>query len=402
MEKKQKKTFYMMKMSKFKKICVVTGSRAEYGLLKNLLFLIKKEKLFKLQLVVTGSHLSKKHGLTIKNIIKDRLKVKDRIDLKLNKDDAFSIANSMSFGLLKFVKIFEKNKPDIIILLGDRYEIFTAGIAATLCRVPIGHIHGGEITKSVIDEAFRHSISKMSHLHFTAINAYKKRVIQMGESPKNVYCVGGLGVDNIKSTSLYSKSALEKKLNIKFKNFFSLVTCHAETLKKKSSLSNLKCLFDALKNMKETTVIFTMPNSDIESMVIYNSISKFVSKRKNFYLYKSLGQKTYYSCCKHSDFMIGNSSSGLLEMPTFKKFTINIGERQLGRIRAKSVIDCNFQTKNIIKAIKYALNPINKMKIKNVTNPYGEGGASKKIIDILKLKNLNNLILKDFFNIKFK
>ncbi|MDC1124530.1 UDP-N-acetylglucosamine 2-epimerase [Pelagibacteraceae bacterium] len=391
-----------MKTSKFKKICIVTGSRAEYGLLKNLLLLIKKEKLFKLQLVVTGSHLSKKYGLTVKDITKDRFKVKNKIDLKLNKDDTFSLANSMSIGLSQFVKIFEKNKPDIIILLGDRYEIFTASVAATLCRVPIGHIHGGEITKSLVDEAFRHSISKMSHLHFTATKEYKKRVIQMGEIPKNVYSVGGLGVDNIKATSLYSKANLEKKLNIKLLKRIVLVTYHPETLKKKSSISSLKNLFNALKTLKKTTVIFTMPNSDIESMVIYKLISKFVSKRKNYYLFKSLGQKKYYSFCNFSDFMIGNSSSGLLEMPTFKKFSINIGERQSGRIKAKSVIDSTTQTKNIIKAIKFALNSVNRKKIKNVINPYGRGGASKKIINVLKNKNFNNLIMKKFFNIKFK
>ena len=391
-----------MKTSKFKKICVVTGSRAEYGLLKNLLFLIKKEKFFKLQLVVTGSHLSKKYGLTANNIVKDQFKINNKIDLKLNKDDTFSLASSMSIGLSKFVRIFEKNKPDLIILLGDRYEIFTASIAATLCRVPIGHIHGGEITKSLVDEAFRHSISKMSHLHFTATKEYKKRVIQMGEIPKNVYCVGGLGVDNIKATSLYTKSALEKKLNIKFLKKIVLVTYHPETLKKQSSIYNLKNLFNALKTMQNTTVIFTMPNSDIESMLIYNSISKFVSTRKNYYLFKSLGPKKYYSCCKYSDFMIGNSSSGILEMPTFKKFSINIGERQSGRIKAKSVIDSKAQTQNIIRAIKFVLNPINRLKIKNVINPYGRGGASKKIIKVLKNKKFNNLILKDFFNIKFK
>ena len=391
-----------MKISKFKKICVVTGSRAEYGLLKNLLFLINKEKLFELQLIVTGSHLSKKYGLTVNNIIKDQFKIKNKVDLKLNKDDTFSIANSMSSGLPKLVKLFEKNKPDIIILLGDRYEIFTAGIAASLCRIPIGHIHGGEITKSLVDEAFRHSISKMSHLHFTATNEYKKRVIQMGETPRNVHCVGGLGVESIKSTNLYSKSILEKKLNVKFLKKIVLATYHPETLKKKSSLTNLKSLFNALETLQETTVIFTMPNSDIESMVIYNSISKFVSKRKNYYLFKSLGQKKYYSCCKYSDFMIGNSSSGLLEMPTFKNFSINIGDRQFGRQKAKSVIDCNFQTKNIIKAINFVLSSPNKRKIKNVKNPYGSGGASKKIINILKNQKFNNLILKDFFNIKFK
>ena len=391
----------MTKTLKSKKICVVTGSRAEYGLLKNLLFLIKKEKLFKLQLLVTGTHLSKRHGLTINNIIEDKLNIKNKVDLKLKKDNSSSLANSMSYGLSKFVKIFEKNKPNLIILLGDRYEIFIACIAATLCRLPIAHIHGGEITKSLIDEAFRHSISKMSHLHFTATNEYKKRVIQMGEKPKNVYCVGGLGVDNINFLNLYSKSELEKKLKIKFLKKTIIVTYHPETLKKKSSLLNLKNLFNALKTLKDTTIIFTLPNFDIESVVIYKLISKFISRRRNCYLFKSLGQKKYFSCLKFSEFMIGNSSSGLLEMPTFKKFSINIGERQSGRIKAKSVIDCSPKTKSIIKAIKFSLNYTNKKKIKNVVNPYGTGGASKKIIKILKRKNFRNLILKEFFNIKF-
>ena len=391
----------MMKTLKSKKICVVTGSRAEYGLLKNLLFLIKKEKLFKLQLLVTGTHLSKRHGLTVNNIVKDQFNIKNKVDLKLKKDDSSSLANSMSNGLSKFVKIFEKNKPNLIILLGDRYEIFIACVAATLCRLPIAHIHGGEITKSLIDEAFRHSISKMSHLHFTATNEYKKRVIQMGEKPENVYCVGGLGVDNINFSNLYSKSELGKKLKIKFLKRIVIVTYHPETLKKNSSLLNLKNLFDALKTLRDTTIIFTMPNFDIESMVIYNLISKFTSKRKNCYLFKTLGQKKYFSCLKYAELMIGNSSSGLLEMPTFKKFSINIGERQSGRIKAKSVIDCSPKTKSIIKAIKFSLNYTNKKKIKNVVNPYGTGGASKKIIKILKRKNFRNLILKEFFNIKF-
>ncbi len=391
----------MTKISKFKKICVVTGSRAEYGLLKNLLFLIKKEKLFKLQLLVTGTHLSNKHGLTFKNIIKDQFNIKNKIDLKLKKDDSSSLAKSMSHGLSKFVKSFEKNKPNLIILLGDRYEIFISCIAATLCRIPIAHIHGGEITKSLLDEAFRHSISKMSHLHFTATDIYRKRVIQMGEMPKNVYCVGGLGVDNINFSDLYTKSELEKKLRIKFLKNTIIVTYHPETLKKNSSSSNLKNLFSALKKLKGTTIIFTMPNFDIESNVIYNLIKKFISKRKNCYLFKSLGQKKYFSCCKYSNFMIGNSSSGLLEMPTFKKFSINIGERQTGRIKAKSVIDCNSNTKSIMKAINFALEPANQKKIKDVVNPYGKGGASKKIINVLKSKNFKKLILKEFFNIRF-
>ena len=391
-----------MKTSKIKKICVVTGSRADYGLLKNLLFLIKKEKSLSLQLIVTGSHLSKKHGNTFKEIVKDKFKIKNKVDLKLFGDNTLSITKSMALGLSKFVKIYEKNKPDIVILLGDRYEIFTACCAASLCRLPIGHIHGGEVTLSSLDEAFRHAISKMSHLHFTASQEYQKRVIQMGESPQNVFNVGGLGVDCIKQTSLYSKSFLEKKLNIKFLKKFALVTYHPETLKKNSSKLNLKHLFEALSFMKDTTVIFTMPNSDIESLTIFKLIKKIVSKKKNYYLFKSLGQKKYYSCCRHSDFMIGNSSSGLLEMPSFKKFSINIGDRQLGRVKAKSVINCDTTTKSMIRAIKYSLNPVNKLKLKHVINPYGKGGASKKIVNILKNKKFDNLIFKRFFDIKFK
>ena len=389
-----------MIISKIKKVCVVTGSRADYGLLKNLLLLIKKEKSLRLQLVVTGSHLSKKYGNTFKEIIKDNIEIINKIDLKLYGDGTLSIAKSMSLGFSKFVKVYEKNKPDIVILLGDRYEIFTACSAASLCGVPIGHIHGGEVTLSSIDEAFRHAISKMSHLHFTATQNYKKRVIQMGESPQNVFNVGGLGVDSIKKTPLYSKSVLEKKLNIKFLKKFILVTYHPETLKKNSSELNVKHLLKALNFMKDTTVIFTMPNSDIESLIIYRLIKKIVSKKKNYYLFKSLGQKKYYSCCRYSDFMIGNSSSGLLEMPSFKKFSINIGDRQLGRGKAKSVINCKINTISIIKAIKYSLNPVNKLKLKKVVNPYGKGGASKKIIDILKNKRFDNLILKGFFDIK--
>ena len=389
-----------MKISKIKKVCVVTGCRADYGLLKNLLLLIKKEKSLRLQLVVTGSHLSKKYGNTFKEIIKDNIEIINKIDLKLYGDGTLSIAKSMSLGFSKFVKVYEKNKPDIVILLGDRYEIFTACSAASLCGVPIGHIHGGEVTLSSIDESFRHAISKMSHLHFTATQNYKKRVIQMGESPQNVFNVGGLGVDSIKKTPLYSKSVLEKKLNIKFLKKFILVTYHPETLKKNSSELNVKHLLKALNFMKDTTVIFTMPNSDIESLIIYRLIKKIVSKKKNYYLFKSLGQKKYYSCCRYSDFMIGNSSSGLLEMPSFKKFSINIGDRQLGRVKAKSVIDCKINTISIIKAIKYSLNPVNKLKLKKVVNPYGKGGASKKIIDILKNKRFDNLILKGFFDIK--
>ncbi len=391
-----------MKISKVKKICVVTGSRAEYGLLKNIISLLGKEREIKLQLIVTGSHLSKKFGFTITKILRDNFKIKNKIDLGLTKDDSFSLSKSMSIGLRKFVRVFEKNKPDLIILLGDRYEIFTACVAATLCRVPVGHIHGGEITKSSVDDVFRHSITKMAHLHFTANSDYKKRVIQMGENPKNVYVVGGLGVDNIKGTEIYSKVNLEKKLNLKFSRRIVLATYHPETLKKDNSFKYLKNLLGALKKMRDTSVIFTMPNSDIDSLKVSKIIKRFTSKKKNFYFFKALGQKKYYSCCKYADFMIGNSSSGVLEMPTFKKFSINIGERQSGRIKAKSVIDCDGKIKNIIKAIEFSINPSNLRKIKNIVNPYGSGGASKKIVNILKKRKFDKLIFKNFSNLNLK
>ena len=299
-----------MTISKSKKICIITGSRAEYGLLKNLILRLKKNKKFKIKLIVTGSHLSEKYGFTLREIKKDSLNIENKINLNFKKDNTIGISNSISLGLNKFVKIFEKLKPDLILVLGDRFEIYTSALAALLCRLPICHIHGGELTEAMLDDAFRHSITKMSHIHFAANQIYKKRIIQLGENPKNVYNVGGLGVDSIKKQKILKKSELEKFLNLNFLKKSILVTFHSETLNRKSTKKNFNELLRALKKIQNTTIIFTMPNHDIDSSIIHSSILKFVKNKRNSFFFKSLGQKVYYSCCKYMTCMVGNSSSG--------------------------------------------------------------------------------------------
>ena len=389
-----------MTISKSKKICIITGSRAEYGLLKNLILRLKKNKKFKIKLIVTGSHLSEKYGFTLREIKKDSLNIENKINLNFKKDNTIGISNSISLGLNKFVKIFEKLKPDLILVLGDRFEIYTSALAALLCRLPICHIHGGELTEAMLDDAFRHSITKMSHIHFAANQIYRKRIIQLGENPKNVFNVGGLGVDSIKKQKILKKSELEKFLNLNFLKKSILVTFHSETLNRKSTKKNFNELLRALKKIQNTTIIFTMPNHDIDSSIIHSSILKFVKNKKNSFFFKSLGQKVYYSCCKYMTCMVGNSSSGLLEMPTFKKFTINIGDRQKGRIKAKSVINCKFNSQEIYKKINFVLKSKNQLKIKNVKNPYGEGGATDKIISILEKVNLKDILNKRFYDLR--
>jgi GDP/UDP-N,N'-diacetylbacillosamine 2-epimerase (hydrolysing) len=386
-------------MSKSRKVCIVTGSRAEYGLLNRLIFKFKKDKSFHLKLIVTGSHLSRKYGFTVNEINRDGIKIDKKINLKLNSDSPEGIGKSMSIALTGLVKSYEQFKPDIILLLGDRYEILIAAIAATLCRIPIGHIHGGELTQGAIDDAFRHSITKMSHIHFAATKEYKQRIIQMGESPKNVYCVGGLGVDSIKNIRLLNKSKLEEKLKLKFLKKSILVTYHPETLNKKISQNNFKNLINALKKLKDTTIIFTMPNSDMESSLIIRLIKNFTRLNKNSFLFKSLGQKNYYACCNQVNCMIGNSSSGLLEMPSFKKFSINIGNRQKGRTKATSVIDCKPSSNEILKYLNFAFKESSQKKLKYTTNPYGNGGAAKKIISILKRIKFMKIFHKNFFDL---
>ena len=379
-----------------KKICIITGTRAEYGLLRWLMQGVINSKKLDLQIIVTGMHLSPEFGLTINNIINDGFKVDKKVEMLISADTSTSISKSMGIGLIGFADALEDLKPDLVLVLGDRFEIFSAVSASMVALIPIGHIHGGESTEGVIDESIRHSISKMSHLHFVATKTYQNRVIQLGENPSNVFLVGGLGIDNIKKIKLLNKTDLASALNFKLgeKNF--LVTFHPVTLEKYASDIQVKELLSALETIKDTKFIFTMPNADTEGRGIYNHIKKFVDKNSNSKIFKSLGQKRYLSCIKHFDGVIGNSSSGLIEVPSFKKGTINIGDRQKGRIKAQSVINCKPEKSSILKSIEKLNSSDFQRTLKKVSNPYGNGGASEKILEILENISFENLLKKKF------
>lgn len=382
------------------KICIATGGRADYGLLKKLILLIKKDKFFKLQTLVTGSHLSKKYGYTVNEIKNDRIKITKKIFLNITSDTPEKISEMISIGIKQFALTLKKLKPDLLLVLGDRYEIFSLVTAAHVKGIPIAHLHGGETTEAALDEAFRHSITKMSDLHFVANKIYRKRVIQLGENKENIFLVGGLSVDQINTKNLYSRSEIESKIKVKLYRRNLLITYHPETIKKKNTNNNINPLLNSLKKLKNKNLIFTIPNSDTYNKKIYSQIQNFVKNEKNSYLFKSLGHKLYLSLINHSDCVIGNSSSGLSEAPYFKKPTINIGDRQKGRIKVKSIINVKMNTREITEAIKMTEKLSFKKKIKNVSSPYGKGGAGKKIVKILKKVNLKNIKLKKFFDLK--
>ena len=381
------------------KTCIITSSRADFGLLKNLIFKIKKNKNFILKIVASGAHFSKKYGYTYDEIKENKIKIYRKIICKFHSDDSGGISQVMSKCIIESSRIFKTFRPNLVIVVGDRYEILASAISAHLCRIPIAHIHGGEVTQGVIDDAFRHSITKMSHIHFVANAIYKKRVVQLGENPKNVYVVGGLGVDSISKTNLLTKHQLEKKFDFKFNTLNFLVNFHPETLNKNLAKKQIKELLSAFSKLKNTNLIFTMPGADLENQVVTKLIKKFTLKNKNAYFFKSLGQINYFSFLKQVDGMIGNSSSGILEMPYFKKGTINIGNRQTGRLMAKSVINVKIKKNKIISAIKKLLSNSFQKSIKNSINPYGKPGASNKIVEILKKIKTEQVINKVFFDI---
>ena len=381
------------------KIYIITSTRADFGLLKNLIFKIKKNKNFILKVIASGTHFSKKYGYTYDEIKESKIQIYRKIICKFNSDNSEGISQVISKCITESSKIFKTFRPDIIIVLGDRYEILASAISAHLSRIPVAHIHGGEVTHGVIDDAFRHSITKMSHIHFVANAIYKKRVVQLGESPKNVYVVGGLGVDSISKTNLLKKSELEKKFNLKFNKTNFLVNFHPETLNKNLAKKQIRELLSAFSELKNTGLIFTMPGPDLENGIVVKLIKKFTLKHKNAYFFKSLGQVNYFSFLNQVDGMIGNSSSGLLEMPYFKKGTINIGTRQSGRLFAKSVINIEIKKSKIIQAVKKLLSNNFQKNIKNNINPYGNPGASDKIIKILKKIKVKKIINKKFFDI---
>lgn len=383
-----------------KKICVVTGTRAEYGLLYWFLKEIESDKELQLQVIVTGMHLSPEFGLTYKEIEKE-FKINKKIEMLLSSDTSVGISKSMGLAQISFAESYDELKPDIVIVLGDRYEIFSATSAAMIARIPIAHIHGGEKTEGAFDESIRHSITKMSHLHFTATNEYKNRVIQLGEHPSRVFNVGGMGIENIKRFKLLSKDEFEKLIEFKLNIKNILVTFHPVTLENSTAKEQFQQLLDAIDELEDTNIIFTKANSDTDGRVINQMIDEYVTKNfQKSVQFTSLGQLRYLSALQYVDAVVGNSSSGLAEAPSFKIGTINIGDRQKGRIKASSVIDCEPNKDSILKSFEKLYSKEFQNSLINVKNPYGDGCASKKIVEILKNVDLKNILKKSFYDLR--
>ena len=382
-----------------RKVCIITGTRAEYGLLRWVMQGIKADPELTLQIIATGMHLSPEFGLTYREIEQDGFQIDRKVEMLTSSDTPVGIAKSMGLGLIGFADALNDLHPDLIVVLGDRFEIFSAVSAALVARIPVAHLHGGEATEGSIDEALRHSITKMSHIHFVATEKSRKRVIQLGEDPNSVFLVGGLGVDAIKNIELLKREELENKLGIKFLNKNLLVTFHPETLGSQAPEKQFEELLYALDFFEDTSLIFTMPNADTGGKKITKMIEEFVETHSNAYFYKSLGQQKYLSVIAQVDGVIGNSSSGLLEVPTFKKGTINIGNRQLGREQSLSVINC----KPLMESIKLALEQLYSIDfgliVSESINPYGEGGASLRILSIIQELSLVEITKKTFYDL---
>lgn len=380
-----------------RKICVVTGSRADYGLLRWLMQEIKEDLDLELQILATGMHLSETFGLTYKEIESDGFKINEKITVLNGDDSGLSLAKSISLGVSGCAEAFERLKPDLIIVLGDRFEIFAATTAALVSTIPVAHLHGGEVTVGAFDESFRHSITKMSHIHFVSAEEYKKRVIQLGENPELVFNVGGLGVDAISKINLMTKEEFENKRGVSFSKRNLLITFHPVTLEDGSAEKQMNELLSALSELNETTLIFTLPNADTGGLAIISKIEKFVEDHSNAYSFKSLGQVDYFSCINLVDGVIGNSSSGLTEVPSFRKGTINIGDRQKGRLLATSVIASKPFKNDIKSALNILYSASFQEELRTSKNPYGEAGSSKKIYKIIKKIDLEEIQKKEFF-----
>lgn len=378
------------------KIFIVTTSRSDFGLLKNLILEFKKNSM-NFKVIAAGSHFLKDFGATSLEIAKNNIKLYKTIKLHSKFETAEDISVGISNHLLKFVNILKKKKPDLIVLLGDRFEVFSIAIAAYILRIPIAHIHGGEVTEGSLDDAYRHCITKMSNVHFVSHDIYKKRIIQMGEDPKSVYNVGALGVDSIKNTKLFNQQYLEKKFKIKFLQKNIIVTLHPEITGYSGTKLLVNELLKSLKKLKNTGIFFTGPGADISNLLIKKKLKDFVKKNNNSYYFDSLGQKNYLSFLSIVDCMVGNSSSGIIEMPSFKKATINIGTRQMGRVKSKSIIDCRIKNKEISKALhKVFTTDFNN---KNFKNPYDKNHTARKITKILKLIKIKNFFKKNFYDL---
>lgn len=384
-----------------RKICVVTGTRAEFGLLYWLMKGLQEDPEIELQVCVTGMHLSPEFGLTYQDVEKAGFHINEKVEMLLSSDTTVGITKSIGLGVIGMSEALNRLNPDLVLILGDRYEIFAVAVAALIARIPVAHCHGGETSEGVIDESIRHSITKMSHLHFTATEKYKRRVIQMGELPENVFNVGALGIENINRLQLLAKDEFEKSIAFKLREVNFLITFHPVTLENKTAEFQFKELLVALDQFPEAGLIFTKPNADTDGRIISKMLDEFVAlNSRRAIAFQSLGQLRYISALQYVDVVIGNSSSGLIEVPSFKKPTINIGDRQKGRIKAKSIIDSSPASSAIVEAVNMGLSPEFRESIKCMENPYGHSNASAEIIDVLKTRPLHNILTKKFNDIE--
>ena len=384
-----------------KKIAVITGTRAEFGLLRPLIDLIHQSGDFELKLVVTGMHLSPEFGYTISEIEEANYKISKKVECLLSSDSAVGVSKSIGLAMIGFADAFEELKPDFVFILGDRSEMLAAATAAMIANVPIGHIHGGETTEGAYDESIRHAITKMSYLHFASTETYRKRIIQLGEAPERVFNTGAIGLDSIKKLPLLSRQDFENSINFTLGKRNILITFHPVTLEENSAKDQFQNILDSLETLENTKFIFTHANSDKNGRVINTMIQDFVTKNSGKSIsFKSLGQLRYLSALQYVDVVVGNSSSGIIEVPYFRIPTINIGDRQKGRIFPYSVVQANPYASSLDGAFKRVFNPSFREKIKEQEQIYGDGNSVSKIMEILKNTSIKNL-KKRFFDLKF-
>lgn len=382
-----------------RRVCVVTGTRAEFGLLQRLMGLIQHHETLELQVIATGMHLSPEFGLTYREIETAGFNIDRKIECLLSADTSSAVAKSMALGLIGFADAYASLQPDLLVVLGDRFEILSAVSAALVSRIPVAHLHGGETTEGAFDEGIRHAITKMSHLHFVAADEYRNRVIQLGEQPERVFQVGGLGVDNIMRLPLLSREALEESLGCPLARRNLLITFHPVTLEQATSEQQMQELLAALAELPDTRLIFTLPNADTDSRVLIRQVQDFVATHPQARAYTSLGQLRYLSLMREVDAVVGNSSSGLAEAPSFRIGTINIGDRQRGRLKADSVIDCLPERAAIAQALAQLYSESFQTSLAKVRNPYGEGGAAEHILHVLSDYPLDDILKKSFHDL---
>lgn len=383
-----------------RKICVITGSRAEYGLLSRLMQAIKVDATLELQVIATNMHLSPEFGLTYKEIENDGFHIDKKVEMLLSSDTANATVKSVGLGTIGFAEAYEDLQPDMIVVLGDRFEILSAVSAALFYKIPVAHLHGGEITEGAYDDCIRHAITKMSHLHFTSTEEYRQRVIQMGEQPDSVFNVGAIGVENIKKTPLLSKQELEANLEFELGEKSLLVTYHPVTLEHFTAEEQCMNLLEALEEFSDYRIIFTLPNSDTDGRIIMRLIHEFVEKHKERSIaFTSLGKIRYLSALQYISAVVGNSSSGIIEVPSFGIPTLNIGDRQKGRIAAESVIHCGTSKNEIMIGLLQILSEEMRGKMKLQSNPYEKQGTTEAIVRIIKNVSIENLLQKSFYNL---